>query len=225
MKKLNQQKALVLLSGGQDSCTCIYWALKNYDKVETLTLDYGQKHRVEIDCAKALAKKENLPWRLLKLDLLKELGGNTLVDGGDDITVGDTGEDNLPLTFVPGRNLLFLNAAAALAYQLDCGVLITGVCQTDYSGYPDCRQETITALEKSIQLGMECDLEIKTPLMNLTKAESIHLIKDLGALDSLALTHTCYKGQQPPCGDCDACLLRAKGFEEAGFPDPLLPSN
>jgi len=221
MKSLDSQRALVLLSGGQDSSTCLYWALKKYKEVETLTLDYGQRHRIEIECAQKIARQAGVPWRLLKLDLLKDLGGNSLVDENQTVTSGK-GDDDLPLTFVPGRNLLFINAAAALAYQKNCGTLVTGVCQTDYSGYPDCRQDTITALEKALQLGMECNLTIATPLMNLTKAGSVHLAKDLNALEALSLSHTCYRGQRPPCSECDACQLRAKGFEEAGLKDPLL---
>jgi 7-cyano-7-deazaguanine synthase len=221
MKLLDTDRALLLFSGGQDSTTCLYWALEEFKEVQTLTIDYGQRHKIEIDCAKKIAAEAKVPWRLLPLDLLKELGGNSLVDENQTIT-SDTGDDRLPLTFVPGRNLLFLSAAAALAYQNNCGSLITGVCQTDYSGYPDCREETIKALEKTLQLGMECNLQILTPLMFLTKAESITLAQKVGALEALKNSHTCYLGQQPPCGACDACLLRAKGFAEAGLPDPLL---
>lgn len=223
MKSLNSKRALVLLSGGQDSTTCLYWALKHYDEIEALTIDYGQRHRIEIKCAEKIAADAETPWKLLPLNLLKELGGNSLTDENQQVC-NEKGDDKLPLTFVPGRNLLFLNAAAALAYQKDCGVVVTGVCQTDYSGYPDCRQDTMQSLEKTLQLGMECDIKIVTPLMRLTKAESVHLAQEVGGLEALKFSHTCYKGQQPPCSTCDACILRAKGFQEAGIPDPLLSS-
>ncbi len=131
-----------------------------------------------------------------------------------------TGE--LPNTFVPGRNLVFLTFAAAFAWQRGITNLVTGVAQTDYSGYPDCRQETIDALVPALNLGMEREFTIHTPLMDLSKKETVELARDLGALDAMALTHSCYNGKRPPCGECPACRLRAKGFEEAGIGDPLM---
>ena len=128
----------------------------------------------------------------------------------------------LPNTFVPGRNLVFLTYAAAFAYQRGARHLVTGVAQTDYSGYPDCREETIAALTTAINLGMETELQIHTPLMHLSKADTVLLAQEVGALAALADTHTCYNGKRPPCGACQACLLRAKGFNEAGIADPLL---
>ena len=131
-------------------------------------------------------------------------------------------ETGLPNTFVPGRNLVFLTFAAAFAYRQGIRHIVTGVAQTDYSGYPDCRAETIDALQQALRLGMESDVEIHTPLMHLSKKQTVELASDLGALPALAHTHTCYNGVRPPCGNCPACELRAKGFAEAGIPDPLL---
>jgi 7-cyano-7-deazaguanine synthase len=125
-------------------------------------------------------------------------------------------------TFVPGRNLIFLTFAAAYAYQRGIRHLVIGVAQTDYSGYPDCREGTITALQHALRLGMESDVTIHTPLMHLSKKETVELARDLGALPAMALTHTCYNGERPPCGQCAACELRARGFAEAGVADPLL---
>ena len=129
---------------------------------------------------------------------------------------------DLPDTFVPGRNLVFLTFAAAFAWQRGIRQLVTGVAQTDYSGYPDCRAATISSLQQTLSLGMEADFTLHTPLMNLSKAQTVTLAAELGALPAMALTHTCYNGQRPPCGECPACELRAKGFAEAGVADPLL---
>ena len=131
-------------------------------------------------------------------------------------------EGELPNTFVPGRNLIFLTFAAAYAYQRGIKDIIAGVCQTDYSGYPDCRQNTIEALQVAVNLGMEYQVKIHTPLMWMTKAETVHFAKKVGALEALAWSHTCYNGKVPPCGECPACGLRAKGFDEAGIMDPLI---
>ena len=141
-----------------------------------------------------------------------------------EIDVADTtaAAARLPNTFVPGRNLVFLTFAAAYAYQRDIAHLVTGVAQTDYSGYPDCRTETISALQQALRLGMETEVNIHTPLMHLSKKATVELARDLGALPAMALTHTCYNGARPPCGTCAACELRAKGFAEAHIADPLL---
>jgi 7-cyano-7-deazaguanine synthase len=128
----------------------------------------------------------------------------------------------LPNTFVPGRNLLFMTLAAAWAWQLGTTDLVTGVCQTDYSGYPDCRADTMAALQQALRLGLELEVTIHTPLMHISKADSVRLAQAEGGLELLAWTHTCYAGQVPPCGLCPACQLRAKGFAEAGVDDPLL---
>ncbi len=217
-------KALVVLSGGQDSTTCLYWALREFgaDAVASVTFDYGQRHRIEIDCARTVAHNANVDNTVLPIDTFAALGGASLTDDRIEIESADAESDALPNTFVPGRNLIFLTLAAAHAYQRGMEHLVTGVAQTDYSGYPDCRQETITALASAINLGMETSIRIHTPLMNLSKAETVQLARDLGALPALADTHTCYQGVRPPCGKCQACTLRAKGFAEAGIADPLL---
>ena len=217
-------KALVVLSGGQDSTTCLYWALERFGvgNVSTLTFDYGQRHRIEIECAGRIAEEAGVPHALLPIDSFAVLGGDALTDDAIDVESEVDEETGLPNTFVPGRNLIFLTFAAAYAWQRKIGNLVTGVAQTDYSGYPDCRQETIRSLEETLKLGMESDIAIHTPLMHLSKKETVLLARDVGALEAMALTHTCYNGQRPPCGECPACILRAKGFEEAGIADPLL---
>ena len=218
-------KALVVLSGGQDSTTCLYWAIDRFglENVSALTFDYGQRHRIELQCAKEIAADAGIPQTELPIDTFDALGGTALTD---DIPVRDElDEAGLPNTFVPGRNLIFLTYAAAYAWQRKIGHLVTGVAQTDYSGYPDCREETIRAVEKSIRLGMESEIEIHTPLMHLSKKETVELAAELGALPAMALTHTCYNGERPPCGQCPACELRAKGFAEAGVTDPLVSGS
>ena len=218
------QRVLVVLSGGQDSTTCLYWAISEFGKnaVETVTFDYGQRHRVELDCAKTIASKAEVSNTLLPIDTFQILGGAALTDNQIEVNAELDPKIDLPNTFVPGRNLIFLTYAAALAYQRGINDLVTGVAQTDYSGYPDCREETIAALTNAINLGMETNIIIHTPLMHLTKAQTVELARDVGALEALADTHTCYNGLRPPCGECPACLLRAKGFAEAGVADPLV---
>lgn len=216
--------ALLVLSGGQDSTTCLYWAIDRWgrENVETLTFDYGQRHRIELEAARDVAQFAGVQNTVLPIDTLRALGGSALT--ADEIAVRSAlnPENNLPNTFVPGRNLIFLTYAAAFAYQRGIRHLVTGVAQTDYSGYPDCREQTIVALEKAIQLGMEYEISIHTPLMHLSKADTVRMISELGGLEAMALTHTCYNGQRPPCGTCPACVIRARGFEEAGMPDPLI---
>ncbi len=217
-------QALVVLSGGQDSTTCLYWALDQFGvgAVEALTFDYGQRHRIEIDCAITIAARAGVPQTVLPINTFPALGGNALTDAGIAVQSGVDAQTQLPNTFVPGRNLIFLTLAAAFAYPRAIHHLVTGVAQTDYSGYPDCRQATLQALEQTLQLGMACDLTIHAPLMFKSKAETVLMARDLGAWPALADTHTCYHGQQPPCGTCPACVLRAKGFAEAGLADPLV---
>lgn len=217
-----EQRALVVLSGGQDSTTCLYWALARYDEVHAVTFDYGQRHRIELDCATRIAREAGVAHRILPLDALAALGGNSLTDTAMAVQSTDVAEGELPNSFVPGRNLLFLTLAAAYAWQLGIRHLVTGVAQTDYSGYPDCRQPTLEALQQALRLGMERDFEILTPLMNLSKKDTVLLAQSVGALEAMALTHTCYNGECPPCGVCPACVLRARGFAEAGIDDPLL---
>lgn len=215
------KRALVVLSGGQDSTTCLYWAIDRFGRhnVEAVTYDYGQRHRIELECARQVAEQAGIRQTELPIDTFAALGGNSLTDSEIDVAAGLGG--SLPNTFVPGRNLIFLTFAAAYAWPRGIADIVTGVAQTDYSGYPDCRQETIDSLVTTLQLGMERKFTIHTPLMTLSKKETVLLAEKLGALDAMALTHTCYEGQRPPCGECAACLLRAKGFSEAGIEDPL----
>jgi 7-cyano-7-deazaguanine synthase len=216
-------KALVVLSGGQDSTTCLYWAIDKFghENISSITFDYGQRHRIELDCAREVAKFAGVPNDQLPIDTFAALGGDALTDSSIEVESGPGDESELPNTFVPGRNLIFLSFAAAFAYPRKIDHLVTGVAQTDYSGYPDCREETISALQLAIRKGMESELQIHTPLMHLSKKETVELAKDLGALPAMAMTHTCYNGVRPPCGHCPACELRAKGFSEANEVDPL----
>ena len=218
------RKALVVLSGGQDSTTCLYWAIDRFgvDNVAAITFDYGQRHRIELDCARRVAQFAGVPITRVPIDTFGALGGDALTD--ENIVVADRPEagSGLPNTFVPGRNIVFLTFAAAYAWRQGIDDIVTGVAQTDYSGYPDCREETIEALEHTLRLGMESSVRIHTPLMHRSKKQTVELAVALGALDAMALTHTCYNGERPPCGHCPACRLRAKGFQEAGVEDPLL---
>jgi len=217
------EKALVILSGGQDSTTCIFWAIDRFGKnaVETLSFDYGQRHRIELVAAADVANYAGVRNTVLPINTFGKLGGNSLTD--DSVEMPNTvSSEGLPATFVPGRNLIFLTFAAAYAWRYDIRNLVTGVAQTDYSGYPDCRRATIDALEETLLLALERRMTIHTPLMHLSKKETVLLAKELNAMDALALTHTCYNGSRPPCGECAACILRARGFAEAGIPDPLV---
>ena len=222
--KADDARALVVLSGGQDSTTCLYWAIDRFGaaNVNTLTFDYGQRHRIELECAHRVAAHAGVSNTELPIDTFAALGGDALTDSDIDVQSDVDTTEGLPNTFVPGRNLVFLTFAAAYAYQRGIGNVVTGVAQTDYSGYPDCREGTITALQHAIRLGMEFDVTLHTPLMHLSKKETVELARDLGGLPAMALTHTCYNGEQPPCGECPACVLRARGFAEAGVEDPLL---
>ena len=221
------RRALVLFSGGQDSATCLAWALARYAHVETLGFDYGQRHRVELDCRARL--REGLlgmrwPGRLgddhlLSVDVLGQLGTSAMTD---DVAIAMQA-DGLPNTFVPGRNLLFFTLAAALAYRRGLDVLVGGMSQTDYSGYPDCRDNTLKALQVALSLGIDRPLTLETPLMWLDKAATWALAHELGgdALVELVRrdSHTCYLGQREHlhpwghgCGECPACQLRAGGW-------------
>jgi 7-cyano-7-deazaguanine synthase len=219
-------RALVILSGGQDSTTCLFWAMDRFgrDSVETLTFAYGQRHSIELKAASAVAAHAGVPNIVLPINTFEAIGGSALTDLSVDVPQ-TTEAEALPVTFVPGRNLIFLTFAAAYAWRRDIGHLVAGVAQTDYSGYPDCRRGTIDALEQTLALGLERPMKIHTPLMNLSKKQTVLLAEDLGAIGVMALTHTCYNGRRPPCGECAACILRAKGFVEAGIADPLTSSG
>ncbi len=211
--------ALVILSGGQDSTTALIWAKKQFGMVEAITFDYGQRHKVEIESAKKVAEIATVPHKIVKVTSLAQLNDNSMIKE-EEITINKI--TGLPTTFVPGRNLIFVTLAAGYAYGKGIKDLILGVSQVDYSGYPDCRRETIKSLEKTISLGMDTEFKIHTPLIDKDKKDTVLMAKELGVLDVLKYTHTCYKGENPPCGECPACKLRAKGFNEAGIIDPIL---
>lgn len=194
--------------------------MRNYTKVLALTFDYGQRHLIELQSAAKICRDAGIEQTVLPIDTFRALGGNSLTD--PNLSVTGLGKGNLPDTFVPGRNLVFMTYAAAFAWQRGITNLVTGVCETDYSGYPDCRLNTMRALEEAISLGMDSHFKILTPLMHLDKKQTVELAIEVGALAALAWSHTCYNGQFPPCGTCPACSLRAKGFAAAGVPDPLV---
>lgn len=226
-------KALVVLSGGQDSATCLFWAKMNFHEVHAITFNYGQRHKIEIECAKMLAKiAEVESHEILDLPAGILAGTSPLVDKNEAVPEYDTEEempDGVAKTFVPMRNQFFLTVAANRAFVLGCNVLVTGVCETDYSGYPDCRREFIDSFENTCNLGtftgedwLQGGLKVETPLMLMSKAESVGLAIDIGAWPALTYSHTAYDGTFPPAGTDAASILRAKGFLEAGVCDPMI---
>ncbi len=231
MSAVQPRRALVLLSGGQDSATCLAWALTRYAEVETLGFDYGQRHRVELDCRERLRTGlQAMAWpgrlgpdHLLTVDVLAQLGGSAMTD---EVTIAMQA-DGLPNTFVPGRNLLFFTLAAALAYRRGLDVLVGGMSETDYSGYPDCRDNTLKALQVALSLGVDRRLTLETPLMWLDKAATWQMAQDLGGAALVELirrdSHSCYLGERGRlhawghgCGHCPACVLRAQGWAQWG---------
>lgn len=211
---MKKQKAIVVFSGGQDSTTCLFWALKQFAEVEAVTFDYGQRHHQEIDCAKAIAEELGVKHHILDMSLLNQLAANALTREHIEVEEGLDGE--LPSTFVPGRNLLFLSFAGVLASQVGARHIVTGVCETDFSGYPDCRDIFIKSLNVSLNLSLDQRLVIDTPLMWLNKAQAWALADELGVLDFVRQkTLTCYNGIiADGCGQCPACKLRNKGLED-----------
>ena len=219
--------ALVLFSGGQDSSVCLAWALHRYERVETVGFDYRQRHAAELEARRHVRLAMGRSHRHLGRDHMLDIRafgdiGDTAMTGERAIEIADNG---LPTTFVPGRNLVFLTYAAALADRRGLTQLIGGMCETDFSGYPDCRRETLDAMERTLNLGMARNFTIETPLMRLTKAETWALSEQLGgpALNELIVehTHTCYLGERKTrhawgygCGSCPACELRARGHAE-----------
>ena len=209
---LKDEKAVVVFSGGQDSTTCLFWALETFKDVEVVTFNYNQRHKQEIECAKAIASEVNVTHHILDMQLLNQLAPNALTRNDMEIKEGEDGE--LPSTFVPGRNLLFLSFAAVLASQVGAKHIITGVSETDFSGYPDCRDSFIKSLNVTINLSMDQQFVIHTPLMWLDKAQTWKLSDDLGVLDYVReKTLTCYEGViGDGCGECPACKLRKNGL-------------
>ena len=226
-----QHGALVLFSGGQDSATCLAWALERFERVETVGFDYGQRHAIEMTVRPQLLAD----MRVLKPAWQGRLGEDHVVDLSLIAQISDTAltsdvaiamQDNgLPNTFVPGRNLLFMTVAATLAYRRGLGVLVGGMCETDYSGYPDCRDDTMKALQVALNLGMATRFKLETPLMWIDKAATWRLARALGGDPLVDLirsdTHTCYLGERGAlhdwgygCGSCPACELRARGYRQ-----------
>lgn len=230
MIETHDKAALILFSGGQDSATCLAWALDRFERVETVGFHYGQRHSIEMNCripVRDAVSDLNPVWssrlgddHVIDLSVLGEMSDTALTR---DAEIAMT-EDGLPNTFVPGRNLVFLTFAAALAYRRGITDLVGGMCETDYAGYPDCRDDTLSALNHAISLGMDRAFSLHTPLMWLDKSATWQLAEDLGggALIDVILdkTHTCYLGERGErhdwgygCGACPACMLRAKGWE------------
>ncbi len=227
----SEKKALVLFSGGQDSTTCLAWALSHYDLVETIGFNYGQRHAIELDRRPIIIEKI----RQFSKDWNKNLGKDHLCDLSLISNISETAmtsemeihmmENGLPNTFVPGRNLMFLTVAAMIAYRRNLDILVGGMCETDFSGYPDCRDDAIKALQVALNIGMATHLNLMTPLMWKNKKETWQLAFDLGGQKLVDLiikeTHTCYTGERNQlhdwgygCGCCPACQLRRRGFEQ-----------
>ncbi|MCS4473160.1 7-cyano-7-deazaguanine synthase QueC [Clostridium botulinum] len=212
---MNKEKAIVVFSGGQDSTTCLFWAKKKYKEVIAVSFDYNQKHKLELDCAKDICKKYNIEHHILDLNLLNQLAPNSLTR--QDITVDKSApKEGVPNSFVDGRNLLFLSFVAVFAKQKGINTIITGVSQSDFSGYPDCRDVFIKSLNVTLNLAMDYEFEIITPLMWINKAETWKMAYDLGVLDIVKEeTLTCYNGiKADGCRECPACKLRKKGYLE-----------
>lgn len=219
-------KAVVLLSGGLDSSTALYLAKADGHEVHVITFDYGQRHSRELRNAQAVAQKAGVKSHHVVSLNLAQWGGSSLTDMSLTVEDGNTERTDIPQTYVPARNMVFLSVAASMAEALGAQHIYIGVSQVDYSGYVDCRKVFIDAMEKAINLGtvMSAEdgkhIEIHAPFINMTKAEEIKLGEKLGV--DFGLTWSCYKGGEKPCGVCDSCLLRAKAFAEAGISDPAL---
>jgi 7-cyano-7-deazaguanine synthase len=228
---LSEENALVLFSGGQDSTVCLAWALERFARVETIGFAYGQRHAVELDRRPKLRERLSglhAEWaarlgedHVIKLDALGAISDTALTR---DAKI-EMGEDGLPTTFVPGRNLVFLTFAGAVAYRCGAKHLVAGMCETDYSGYPDCRDDTVKAMQLALTLGMDRRFVIHTPLMWIDKAATFALAEEIGGKPLLDLvieeTHSCYRGDRSHrhawgfgCGECPACRLRAEGFNK-----------
>ena len=226
---MKKQSAVVTLSGGQDSTTCLYWALELFRPVRAVGFYYGQRHVVELNQAEYIAKQADVPFTTLGIPALTQIGGAALTNSKIpvDVDATDTGNryaeaHGLPSTFVPGRNALFLTLAMALAVRDGDANVVTGVCEADEAGYPDCRRPFVLALKKALSLGLDEDVSIHAPLLTLTKGETFVLADELGVLDIILNdTHTCYHGDRSRkhpwgfgCGECGACHERAKGWQD-----------
>ena len=212
---MNNDKVLVIFSGGQDSTTCLYWSKKHFKEVYALSFLYGQKHQKEVELARAIAEKAGVHFHVMDVSFIGKLGKNSLTDQSIHMDE-EKPEDTFPNTFVPGRNLFFISIAAVYAREHGINHLVTGVSQTDFSGYPDCRDSFIKSLNVTLNLAMDEQFVIHTPLMWIDKAQTWALADELGVLDIIRHdTLTCYNGVQGDgCGHCPACKLRREGLEK-----------
>ena len=212
-------KALVLLSGGLDSTTVLSHALSQGYDVTCLSFDYGQRHSIELESSRKITEKMKVERKVFSFDL-RQFGGSSLTSDVD-VEEGKFDREEVPNTYVPGRNIIFLSIAGAIADIKKCEAIMIGVNAVDYSGYPDCRPEFISSMEKSLRIGLafSSTLKIDAPLQTMSKAEIIKYGMQLGT--PYELTHSCYLGNEEACGKCDSCLLRLKGFMEAGYEDPV----
>jgi 7-cyano-7-deazaguanine synthase len=223
--------AVCLLSGGQDSTTTLFWAIKNFTTVHAISFRYGQRHEAEIEAAVQIAERAGVTHDVFDLGILSSISDSDLLRR--DIPIKPTGgtvdthaAHGLPTSFVPGRNLLFLSVAGAIAASLRTKHIVAGVCQTDFAGYPDCRRTFVDSLEVTLNEAMASEsgpFNIHTPLMDMSKAETVDFAESLGPVcwDALAVSMTCYEGSHPPCGKCLSCTARIKGFADAKKDDPL----
>ncbi|WP_338809619.1 7-cyano-7-deazaguanine synthase QueC [Neisseria leonii] len=211
---MNPQKAVVVFSGGQDSATCLIQAVRRYgaENVSALSFQYGQRHALELECARRIAADWGVHHMVLDLSLMRQITHNALMDDTAEI---QTASNGMPNTFVDGRNALFLLYAAIYAKSQGIRHIITGVCETDFSGYPDCRDVFVKSMNVTLNLAMDYGFQIHTPLMYLTKAQTWGLADEMGALDYIREhSHTCYHGVAGGCGECPSCLLRENGLAE-----------
>lgn len=219
------KKAVVLLSGGLDSSTAVYLAKKEGFEVYAVSFDYGQRHDKELNCAKNVAEKAGVKEHVVVTTNMNVWGGSALTDKNIEVPEGKEDSKDIPVTYVPARNMIFLAYAASYAEAIGAQDIFIGVSEVDYSGYVDCREEFINAMENAINHGTVCAVEqgrkikIHAPFLNMTKAEEIKLGMELGV--NYSLTWSCYKGEALACGTCDSCMLRLKAFKEAGYKDPV----
>lgn len=215
-EQINKDRCVLVFSGGQDSTTLLFHAKKLYKEVIAISFNYGQRHEQELDCARDLCKKYGVEHHILDMGLLNQLAPNALTRTDLDVEKGETDKDSVPNTFVDGRNMIFLTFASIFAKQRDINVVMTGVSQSDFSGYPDCRDVFIKSLNTTLNLSMDYQFVVETPLMWLDKAETWNMAYELGVLDIIKNeTLTCYNGViGNGCGECPACILRKNGYLE-----------
>lgn len=215
------KKAVVIFSGGQDSTTCLGWAIKRFDNVVAISFNYGQKHSIELEQSKKITEYFKIEHHVVDISFLNQIVDSALVHNNGDVNANHSRLKHLPASFVPNRNAIFITLAHAYAQKIGAEYLITGVCETDYSGYPDCRESFIQSIEQTLNLASDATIKILTPLMKLNKAQTFQLAKEEEILDLIIEeSHTCYNGNRTKkfdwgygCGECPACILRAKGYE------------